>query len=100
MSAGAQRPARPISEIEHVVVLMQENRSFDHYFGTMPGVRGFGDPSVSRKLFYQADADNPDKYLLPFHADTHSTSAQAMPSTSHSWGPQHDAWNNGQWTAS
>ena len=35
---------RPISQIEHVVVLMQENRSFDHYFGAMPGVRGFGDP--------------------------------------------------------
>ncbi len=35
---------RPLSEIQHVVVLMQENRSFDHYFGTMPGVRGFADP--------------------------------------------------------
>ncbi|GAB3399154.1 phospholipase C, phosphocholine-specific [Flindersiella endophytica] len=29
--------------IEHVIVLMQENRSFDHYFGTLRGVRGFGD---------------------------------------------------------
>ena len=32
-----------IADVEHVVILMQENRSFDHYFGTMPGVRGFGD---------------------------------------------------------
>ncbi|MGT2490491.1 alkaline phosphatase family protein [Cupriavidus basilensis] len=29
--------------MEHVVILMQENRSFDNYFGTLKGVRGFGD---------------------------------------------------------
>jgi phospholipase C len=85
-----------ISDIRHVVVLMQENRSFDHYFGTMPGVRGFADPSVPKSRFYQYDADNPDKYLLPFHTDTHSTSAQNLPSNSHSWGPQHDSWDNGK----
>ena len=34
----------PIKDVEHIVVLMQENRSFDHYFGTLRGVRGFGDP--------------------------------------------------------
>ncbi|HEY0463076.1 MAG TPA: alkaline phosphatase family protein, partial [Polyangiaceae bacterium] len=32
-----------IEDIEHIVILMQENRSFDHYFGTLRGVRGFGD---------------------------------------------------------
>ena len=87
---------RPMSEIEHVVVLMQENRSFDHYFGAMPGVRGFADPAVHKSRFYQADASNPDKYLLPFHVNTHSTAAQALPSNSHSWGPQHQCWNNGK----
>ena len=85
-----------VSEIKHVVVLMQENRSFDHYFGAMPGVRGFGDPSVPKSLFFQNDAQNPDKYLLPFHTDTHSTSAQNLPSNSHSWGPQHQSWDNGK----
>ena len=30
-----------LSDIKHVVILMQENRSFDHYFGTLSGVRGF-----------------------------------------------------------
>jgi phospholipase C len=35
-----------LSDIQHVVILMQENRSFDHYFGTMSGVRGFSDPAV------------------------------------------------------
>ena len=33
-----------IRDVQHVVILMLENRSFDHYFGTMQGVRGFGDP--------------------------------------------------------
>jgi phospholipase C len=35
-----------LSDIRHVVFLMQENRSFDHYFGTLSGVRGFSDPRV------------------------------------------------------
>lgn len=38
--------AGSISDIEHVVLFMQENRAFDHYFGTMAGVRGFKDPNV------------------------------------------------------
>jgi phospholipase C len=89
------RPGAPLSDIKHVVVLMQENRSFDHYFGAMPGVRGFNDPSVPKSLFYQKDPGNPDNYLLPFHTDSHTTDAQQLPSNSHSWGPQHDSWNNG-----
>jgi phospholipase C len=93
---NARLTSAPVSEIKHVVVLMQENRSFDHYFGAMPGVRGFADPSVQKSRFYQYDAQNPDTYLLPFHTDTHSSSAQALPSNSHSWGPQHDSWDNGK----
>jgi phospholipase C len=92
---NSARATAPISEIKHVVVLMQENRSFDHYFGVMPGVRGYGDPRAIPGVFKQPDPKNPDGYLYPFHADTHSTSAQALPSTSHSWLPQHDSWNNG-----
>jgi len=96
-----QRPAGGFEKIEHVVLLMQENRSFDHYFGTMPGVRGFGDPeamrlSTGKSVFYQPDAVNPDGYTLPFHLDTKTTSAQAIPSTSHAWQVQHQAWNNGR----
>ncbi|HLH45983.1 MAG TPA: alkaline phosphatase family protein, partial [Acidimicrobiales bacterium] len=93
--ADLRRAAGPPSRIEHVVVLMQENRSFDHYFGAMPGVRGFGDASA-RRIFYQPDPKNPDGYLLPFHADTLDSSAQALPSNSHSWGPQHQSWNHGK----
>jgi len=98
--AGSARLANAaVSDIKHVVVLMQENRSFDHYFGAMPGVRGFTDPSVPTSRFYQVDAQNPDNYLLPFHADTLSTSAQNLPSNSHSWGPQHSSWDNGKMDA-
>lgn len=97
---AADRPRGGFEAIEHVVLLMQENRSFDHYFGTMPGVRGFGDPDAAelgtgRSVFYQPDAVNPDGYTLPFHLDTKTTSAQAIPSTSHAWSVQHSAWNNG-----
>jgi phospholipase C len=91
-------------DIRHVVVLMQENRSFDHYFGTLAGVRGFDDPSAlklstGRSVFYQPDAINPLGYLLPFHLDTQATSAQKIPSTSHAWEVQHAAWNGGKMDA-
>jgi phospholipase C len=85
-----------LRDIKHVVLLMQENRSFDHYFGTVAGVRGFDDPAAlrlsnGRSAFYQPDAMNPNGYLLPFHLDTRVTSAQKIPSTSHAWEVQHQA---------
>jgi phospholipase C len=100
VAAGPPRRGS-LDDIEHVVLLMQENRSFDHYFGTLRGVRGFADPDAltldtGRSVFYQPDSVNPDGYLLPFHLDTKKTSAQAIPSTSHAWSVQHRAWNNGK----
>jgi phospholipase C len=90
-----------LKDIKHVVLLMQENRSFDHYFGTLAGVRGFDDPSAleladGKSVFYQPDAVNPSGYLLPFHLDTRKSSAQKIPSTSHAWAVQHEAWNGGK----
>jgi phospholipase C len=90
-----------LSDIKHVVLLMQENRSFDHYFGTLAGVRGFDDPDAlrlddGRSVFHQPDELSPDGYLLPFHLDTLTTSAQKIPSTSHAWAVQHEAWNGGK----
>ncbi|MGH3398764.1 MAG: alkaline phosphatase family protein, partial [Streptosporangiaceae bacterium] len=60
-----------LSQVKHLVFLMQENRSFDHYFGTFPGVRGFSDPTAirlptSRSVFQQPDPANPDGYLEPY----------------------------------
>lgn len=99
----AQPPKRAgtLKDIKHVVLLMQENRSFDHYFGTLSGVRGFGDPnaltlSTGKSVFHQPDAANPNGYLLPFHLDSFSTNAQKLPSTSHAWKVQHQAWNGGR----
>jgi phospholipase C len=100
MAEGA--PANSsIRDVEHVVLIMQENRSFDHYFGTLSGVRGFNDPDAltlytGKSVFYQPDPENPDGYLLPFHLDTRTTSAQAIPSTSHAWSVQHNAANAGK----
>jgi phospholipase C len=109
LEALAQAPPRDgsLQDIKHIVLLMQENRSFDHYFGTMAGVRGFEDGnalklSSGRSVFYQPDALNSDGYLLPFHLDTRRSSAQKIPSTSHAWEVQHQAWNGGkmdQWLA-
>jgi phospholipase C len=100
LAAGPPSSAS-LRDVEHVVCLMQENRSFDHYFGTMAGVRGFGDPSVitlstGRSVFYQPDTVHPDGYVLPFHLDTTTSNAQAIPSTSHAWDVQHEAWNGGK----
>jgi phospholipase C len=100
--ALAETPARSASlrDIEHVVLLMQENRSFDHYFGTLAGVRGFDDPAAmqltgGRSVFFQPDSQSASGYALPFHLDTQTTSAQRIPSTNHSWITQHAAWNGG-----
>ena len=97
---GARLTSAPISDIEHVVVLMQENRSFDHYFGTMPGVRGFADPSVPKSRFYQYDAENPDKYLLPFHTDTQTPAPRRCPPTATAGVRSTIRGTTGRWTGS
>ncbi len=100
-AAGAAEPASfDLSQIKHVVYVMQENRSFDHYFGTFPGVRGFDDPTAmtlanGSSVFQQPDPSNPLGYLEPFHMDTSNTAAAAVPSLSHDWRDQHASWNKG-----
>jgi phospholipase C len=79
---------------------MQENRSFDHYFGTFPGARGFSDPTAirlptGRPVFQQPDPANPDGYLEPWHMSTITSGAAAVPSLSHDWREQHASWNQG-----
>jgi phospholipase C len=106
-ATGGERRPGTLNDIRHVVILMQENRSFDHYFGTMKGVRGFSDPHAltlpnGNSVFQQPYAPHTDGYLLPFHYDTKTTSAAATPGLAHDWGTQHQAWNNGkmdQWIA-
>ena len=94
-----------LPDVRHIVILMQENRSFDHYFGTMPGVRGFQDPTAimlptGKPVFYQPDPNHADGYLTPFRYDTKTTAAQVAPSLDHGWATQHQAWHDGamdQW---
>src|SRR5579863_6160947 len=85
-----------LNNIEHVVILIQENRSFDHYFGSYRGVRGFSDQSMA---FQQPDPANttnaPTGVLLPFHLDTSQTNAACTHDITHAWVPQHQSWNNG-----
>jgi phospholipase C len=100
----ASPPRGRLSDIKHIVILMQENRSFDHYFGALPGVRGFADPAAIRlpggkSVFYQPDPAHPQGYLLPFRLDTATTSAQGIPSTDHFWPSQHQAFANGRMDA-
>ena len=107
LPSGIARAATPgkLEDIEHVVILMNENRSFDHYFGTYPGVRGFDDPQAIPGVFEQhfpARRSSPAQVLRPFHLDTANQQALCTPDITHSYGPQHQSWNNGamdQWGA-
>ena len=101
--SGSNTPPSPstacskLTDIEHVVILIQENRSFDHYFGSYRGVRGFSDPSAA---FQQPDpantATSPVGQLLPFHLDTSQANAACTHDISHDWVPQHQSWDNGK----
>lgn len=87
-----------IKDVQHIVILMQENRGFDHYFGTMKGVRGYGDrfpvPMESGKpVWYQS---NGEREIAPFHMDASKFNAYLAPSTPHSFSDSQAAWNQGK----
>jgi phospholipase C len=85
-----------ITDIDHVVILIQENRSFDHYFGSYKGVRGFADKSAAFNQPYPANTSSaPVGVLLPFHLDTTTTNAACTHDITHDWVPQHQSWDNG-----
>src|SRR6185369_16605618 len=88
-----------IADVEHIVILMQENRSFDHYFGTMRGVRGFSDPRAVRlpsgqPVWYQP---NGAATLLPFRPDVADLGQTFLPDPPHGWADTHAAWNGGKY---
>jgi phospholipase C len=95
----ASRRTGSISDVEHIVVLMQENRSFDHYFGTLRGVRGFGDPRPvvlpsGKTVWHQSDGT---KDVLPFHPDAKDFGFEFLEGLDHDWAGGHRAWNNGRY---
>ena len=91
--------AAKLTDIDHIIILMKENRSFDHYFGTLSGVRGFDDPAANRpdgsSVFRQPDPLSPGGYVLPFRLNTLKTNAQRYHALDHGWGPLHASWNGG-----
>lgn len=103
VAEAAQGRKGSLDRIEHVVVLMQENRSFDHYYGTMRGVRGFGDRAALRMsngqdIFHPPDPKRADGgFLLPWRVDTTRVDGQDMDGTPHDWNSTHAAWTNGLW---
>ncbi|CAG8959840.1 hypothetical protein HYFRA_00001749 [Hymenoscyphus fraxineus] len=103
--------AGSIADIEHVVLFMQENRAFDHYFGTMAGVRGFSDPNVQvndGKSVWQQQVDSTlvsnTSHLLPWYLNylggTYLEATQCMIAGSNGWKENHAAINsdlNNRW---
>jgi phospholipase C len=86
-------------DAEHIVILMQENRSFDHTYGTLRGVRGYNDPRAidlpnKNKVWLQSN-DKGETYA-PFHLDIKGTKATWMSSLPHSWANQTNARNDGR----
>jgi phospholipase C len=91
-----------IKDVEHVVILMQENRSFDHYFGTMNGVRGFGDRfpiplAGGRTVWSQSNTKDGPKLIAPFPLNTQQTFAHMrVEGTPHNWADAQFAWDGGR----
>ncbi len=100
-----------LNDIKHVVILMQENRSFDHYFGTMSTVRGYSDPNVIKNVVngvptpvYRQYGYQPgvgvtaNGFLEPFHLQMQfpTKNGDATNDITHDWGPQHQSWDGGK----
>src|SRR2546421_10113785 len=105
---AAAPAAGKLSDIRHVVIFINENRSFDHYYGTYRGVRGFADPTVLKQgdgtpVFAQKFADSPfgarsagyGGRPLPVHFDT-TKKGECVNDIAHGWAPQHPARNGGK----
>ncbi|HEY2357521.1 MAG TPA: phospholipase C, phosphocholine-specific [Phenylobacterium sp.] len=98
LALPANRVTGTIKDVEHVVILMQENRSFDHYFGTLRGVRGYGDPTPitlpNGEPVWKQPAKEGAGTASPFHFDIASTRAETIFSLDHSWKGSHAKWKH------
>lgn len=93
-------PGTTFQDAEHIVFLMQENRSFDHMFGKMKGVRGFNDPHPhiqpdGNKVWLQKDGQG--YTYAPFHVDINKTKITWQGGLPHSWNDQVAARNGGRY---
>jgi phospholipase C len=101
LAIPAHNETRTIHDVKHVVFMMQENRSFDHYFGSLRGVRGFGDPRAvklpsGKSVWHQPDPNNSDGFVLPFRPDATNLGLKFLEDTPHDWNGTHAAWNDGK----
>ncbi|TDE12025.1 phosphocholine-specific phospholipase C [Dyadobacter psychrotolerans] len=99
LAVDAHNLSKSIKDVEHIVILMQENRSFDHYFGSMKGVRGFGDrfpiPLESgKRVFLQSDGK---REIAPYRADKKTVNAALINGTPHDFPDTQAAWNQGKY---
>ncbi|ESQ83850.1 hypothetical protein AEAC466_11000 [Asticcacaulis sp. AC466] len=90
-----------IQDVEHVVILTQENRSFDHYFGTLSGVRGFSDrfpiPTRNGAVWSQPDETDAARLIAPFPLNTTQTfKNMRLEGTPHTFPDAQTAWDNGR----
>ncbi|MDI2129899.1 phosphocholine-specific phospholipase C [Yinghuangia seranimata] len=105
-SAVAAAATGTIADAKHIVILMQENRSFDHYFGMLRGVRGFADRATIRLSGGNSVFNQPNglgrQYPWQFSATAPAGGAdperlaQCNGDLAHGWNDQHAAWNNGK----
>ena len=109
LEISAHRRTSTIQDVEHVVILTQENRSFDHYFGTMRGVRGFGDrfaipappmQGAPRRTVLLQPNEHPGAdpaFIAPFRLDTSVDFRRYRPpGTPHGFTDSQAAWDNGR----
>jgi phospholipase C len=112
LATAPDRRSGSIDDVGHVVILMQENRSFDHYFGTLRGVRGFNDPrvlelgggdpvwkqpttAIHTKFWKPRGIGADTGWVYPFHLDTRA-SGDHHEGTDHGWSTGHGSWNLGR----
>lgn len=92
-------PGSTYLDAEHIVFLMQENRSFDHSYGALQGVRGFNDPRAisqpnGNKIWAQTNAQG--ETYAPFKLDLKDSKITWLGSLPHSWSDMTDARNEGK----
>ncbi|KAJ9133694.1 Phosphoesterase-domain-containing protein [Pleurostoma richardsiae] len=105
-SLAGKAAAGSLADIDHVVLFMQENRAFDHYFGTLYGVRGFSDPNVQLNNgtpVWQQKADaslgtnatslNP--WYVNYLGGDWLNATQCMEAGDNGWSSNHEALNFG-----
>jgi phospholipase C len=82
-----------MANIKHLVIVMMENRSFDEYFGTFPGVSGFFDQSPAFAQPWEISQPFPPSPLYPWRTSTFTTNAADTPGGAHQWNSMHQAVN-------